>query len=163
MNNNTHSLGVFSCLWSFWLSLPSGPSCLQLSQTMFIPIRTQRLYGKCWLTLFCEQPGLCGTSTQEGINSGMVANINKSERRSGVKERDWNNQSYFSETHARFLLFWIWIYMQATLGNCNSGIKYQWHLGLVCRAGRKRAKATWQWERMGVELIKACNWPALTY
>jgi len=31
--------------------------------------------------LFCEEPGLCGTSTKDGVNSRVMVNINKFERR----------------------------------------------------------------------------------
>lgn len=66
--------------------------------------------------------------------------------KSGVRrERHRNNQSYFCETSERFLLFWvglwIWIYNLTALGNCNSAIKYHWHLALVWGVDRKRAKA----------------------
>lgn len=48
-------------------------------------------------------------------------------------------------------------------GNCSLGIKYRWHLGLVCRAGRKRAKASRQWEKMGIKLRKPGKLPAVIF
>lgn len=138
------------------------------SQTMFVLLTTQRLYGKCWLTLFREEPGSCGTSITNAVNSGVMVNINLQDEKSGVrKKRDWNNQSYFCETSARFLLFWVgfwsWFYIQTALGNCNSAIRYHWHLALVWGVGRNRAKAAWQWERTEMELSKAGKWPAIIY
>lgn len=39
--------------------------------------------------LFCEEPGSCGTSTTNSVNSGVMVNINLQDRKSGVrKERD---------------------------------------------------------------------------
>lgn len=114
---------------------------------VFILLVTQRLYGKCWLMLFCEEPGLCGTSTKWYVNSGVMGNKNKFARTWMVLERRVIEITrvisfrLLQDFYYFGLDFFIWIYIQTALGNCNSAHKYHWHLALVWGVGRKKSQS----------------------
>lgn len=78
-------------------------------------------YGKNELVLFCEEPKLCVTPTEDDVNSGVVVNINKSikkktkmkqnQARVVLERKDIEIISYFCKTSERFLLFGVGLWI----------------------------------------------------